>query len=182
MEAQGKAKAALTFALYQGDQLLRRETLAQDMVKIGKDPRGHLRIDDEQAAVVREIKRRSAAGESSYRIAADLDRDGAARLGRLTALLRRRIAELATHYDAVPSLQDRTVGTGVARPEFVRRFAAGGFVGRASGRAFDARKALPYPPYDALTFQVPVLGEGDVNARVWIRLREIQERDRKSVV
>ena len=108
-------------------------------------------------------------------IAADLDRDGAARLGRLTALLRRRIAELATHYDAVPSLQDRTVGTGVARPEFVRRFAAGGFVGRASGRAFDARKALPYPPYDALTFQVPVLGEGDVNARVWIRLREIQE-------
>lgn len=43
----GKAKVALTFALYQGDQLVRRETIAQDIVKVGKDPRSHLRVDDE---------------------------------------------------------------------------------------------------------------------------------------
>lgn len=47
---QGKAKVALTFALYQGDQLVRRETIAQDIVKVGKDPRSHLRIDDELAS------------------------------------------------------------------------------------------------------------------------------------
>lgn len=47
---EGKAKVALTFALYQGDQLVRRETIAQDIVKVGKDPRSHLRVDDELAS------------------------------------------------------------------------------------------------------------------------------------
>ncbi len=47
---QGKAKVALTFALYQGDQLVRRDTIAQDIVKVGKDPRSHLRVDDELAS------------------------------------------------------------------------------------------------------------------------------------
>src|SRR5579859_3067308 len=50
MDSQGKAKVALTFALYQGDQLVRRETVAQDIVKVGKDPRSHLRVDDELAS------------------------------------------------------------------------------------------------------------------------------------
>jgi Ni,Fe-hydrogenase III large subunit len=49
-------------------------------------------------------------------VAADLDGAGAARLSRLTAQLRLSVAELAAHYDGVPSLQDRTVGTGIARP------------------------------------------------------------------
>ncbi len=47
---EGKGKVALTFALYQGDQLLRRDTIAQDIVKVGKDPRSHLRVDDELAS------------------------------------------------------------------------------------------------------------------------------------
>jgi hypothetical protein len=50
MDPQGKAKVALTFALYQGDQLIRRDTIAQDIVKVGKDPRSHLRIDDDLAS------------------------------------------------------------------------------------------------------------------------------------
>lgn len=44
------AKAVLTFALYQGDALQRRETVTQDIVKVGKDPKSHLRVDDEQAS------------------------------------------------------------------------------------------------------------------------------------
>src|SRR3954451_19143897 len=47
---EGKAKVALTFALYQGDQLVRRDTIVQDIVKVGKDPRSHLRVDDELAS------------------------------------------------------------------------------------------------------------------------------------
>ncbi len=50
MDSQGKAKVALTFALYQGQQLIRRDTIAQDIVKVGKDPRSHLRVDDELAS------------------------------------------------------------------------------------------------------------------------------------
>ena len=43
------------------------------------------------------------------------------------------------------------------------------------GRAFDARRAPGYPPYDDLRFEVPVLDEGDVNARIWIRIREVEQ-------
>ncbi len=34
---------------------------------------------------------------------------------------------------------------------------------------------IAYPPYDELDFDVPVLEEGDVNARVWIRIREVEQ-------
>jgi len=44
------AKAVLTFALYQGGQLTRRETVTQDIVKVGKDPKSHLQVDDELAS------------------------------------------------------------------------------------------------------------------------------------
>jgi Ni,Fe-hydrogenase III large subunit len=86
-----------------------------------------------------------------------------------------RFPALIELYDNTASLQDRTVSTGILKPELARQFGAGGFVGRASGRAFDARRSLPYPPYDQLKFDVPVLLEGDVNARVWIRIREAEQ-------
>ena len=50
MNAHDKTKPALTFAVYHNDNLIRRETVAQDIVKIGKDPRSHLRIDCEEAS------------------------------------------------------------------------------------------------------------------------------------
>jgi Ni,Fe-hydrogenase III large subunit len=67
------------------------------------------------------------------------------------------------------------VTTGILKPSLERQFGAGGFVGRASGRAFDARRTPAYAPYDKLRFDVPVLQAGDVNARVWIRIREIEQ-------
>ncbi|MDI1430519.1 AgmX/PglI C-terminal domain-containing protein [Polyangium sorediatum] len=47
---EGKQKVALTFALYQNEALVRRETVTQDIVKVGKDPKSHLRVDDELAS------------------------------------------------------------------------------------------------------------------------------------
>ena len=44
------AKATLTFAVYQGNNLQRRETVSQDIVKVGKDPKSHLQVDDDQAS------------------------------------------------------------------------------------------------------------------------------------
>lgn len=108
-------------------------------------------------------------------VAVDLPGDGRARLLALLEELRPYFARIVDLYDNTASLQDRTVGTGILRPELAERFGAGGFVGRASGRAFDARRSLAYPPYDVLAFDVPVLYEGDVNARVWIRIREVEQ-------
>jgi Ni,Fe-hydrogenase III large subunit len=89
--------------------------------------------------------------------------------------IRRRFPNLVELYDNTASLQDRTVDTGVLKPALARQYAAGGYIGRASGRAFDTRRAIAYPPYDELRFEVPVLNEGDVNARVWIRIREVEQ-------
>jgi Ni,Fe-hydrogenase III large subunit len=89
--------------------------------------------------------------------------------------IRLRFPALVELYDNTASLQDRTVDTGVLKPALANQYAAGGYIGRASGRAFDARRAVAYPPYDRLRFEVPVLSEGDVNARVWIRVREVEQ-------
>ncbi|HXZ01753.1 MAG TPA: hydrogenase expression protein HypE [Stellaceae bacterium] len=107
-------------------------------------------------------------------VARDLDGAGAARLRALAAALWPRFAELMAIYESKPSLVDRTVGTGIVHPELAQRFAAGGFVGRASGRGFDARKHPGYPPYDRLDFAVPVLSDGDVHSRLLIRAREVE--------
>ncbi len=108
-------------------------------------------------------------------IICDVDETGRARLLALVRWLRKRFAELFDLYDNTASLLDRTEGTGFVSPALVRKFGAGGYVGRASGRNFDARKAFAYPPYDALEFAVPVLQAGDVNARLVIRAREVGE-------
>ena len=106
-------------------------------------------------------------------VAVDLPPEGDSGIRMLIDEIRARFPELVELYDRTASLQDRTVGTGILSAELARRFGAGGYVGRASGRTFDARKSIGYAPYDRLRFDVPVLTEGDVNARVWIRIKEI---------
>ena len=108
-------------------------------------------------------------------VAVDLTQPGSAAIGMLVKEARARFPALIALYDNTASLQDRTVGTGILRPALARQFGAGGYVGRASGRAFDARRSPGYSPYDVLTFDVPVREDGDVNARVWIRIREVEE-------
>jgi Ni,Fe-hydrogenase III large subunit len=108
-------------------------------------------------------------------MAADLAPRAAERVRDLVAMLRPVVDEITRVYDETPSLLDRTQTTGVIRPEHARRWAAGGFVGRASGRDHDTRRDLAYPPYDTLRFEVPVLEAGDVDARVRIRTAEIAQ-------
>ncbi len=108
-------------------------------------------------------------------VSSDLDKDGIAAIGGLVDEAKRRFPALVNLYDNTASLQDRTFGTGVLRPELARSFGAGGYIGRASGRSFDARRDFAYAPYDRLKFEVPVRGEGDVNARIWIRIREVEQ-------
>ena len=108
-------------------------------------------------------------------VANDLAKDGPRVLEGLVAEIRSRFPRLTELYDNTASLQDRTVETGVVGTELVHQFGAGGYVGRASGRSFDARKAPGYAPYDQLQFDPPVLRDGDVNARVWVRIREVEQ-------
>lgn len=108
-------------------------------------------------------------------VAVDLMPEGEQALRGLVAEFRRRFPPLIELYDGTASLQDRTVATGVVRPALLKQFGCGGYIGRAGGRAFDARRQPGYPPYDRLTFEIPVLIDSDVNARVWLRIREIEQ-------
>ena len=108
-------------------------------------------------------------------VAADLDRDGQATIEALVAEVRGRFPELIELYDNTTSLQDRTVGTGILRPALAERFGCGGVIGRASGRVVDARRQPGYAPYDQLAFEVPVSDNGDVDARVRVRIREVEQ-------
>jgi Ni,Fe-hydrogenase III large subunit len=138
-----------------------------------------------QCGILREKILRTAAACFGHRlmmdavvpggVARDLAASGTAQIARLLEDIRRLFPQLVELYDNTASLQDRTAATGVLHAELARQFGAGGYVGRASGRAFDARKMLRYPPYDRLVFEVPVLDAGDVNARVWVRIREVEQ-------
>ena len=138
-----------------------------------------------QCGILREMTLRAAHACFGHRlmmdrivpggVATDLPAHGAAQLGALVDEARRRLPELIEVYDNTASLQDRTVTTGILKPELARQFGAGGYVARASGRAVDVRRTPGYPPYDTLQFDVPVFQQGDVNARVWVRIREIEQ-------
>jgi Ni,Fe-hydrogenase III large subunit len=108
-------------------------------------------------------------------VAVDLPADGAGIVRSLIDEIRAQFGALVELYDKTASLQDRTVGTGIVSSDLARRFGAGGYVGRASGRDFDARRSIGYAPYERLRFDVPVRHEGDVNARTWIRIKEIEQ-------
>jgi Ni,Fe-hydrogenase III large subunit len=138
-----------------------------------------------QTAILRERTLRAANACFGHRLmmdvilpgglARDMAPEGVAQLRALLAEVQDKFPRLIELYDNTASLQDRTVTTGIVKAEYAQNFGAGGYVGRASGRGFDARKALAYPPYNDLAFDVPVLDDGDVNARVWIRIREVEQ-------
>lgn len=134
-------------------------------------------------SVLRERVLRTAAACFGHRLmmdcivpggsAADLTAEGAGQIRELAGIAGKAFPALVELYDNTASLQDRTVGTGFLSPTLARHYGCGGYVGRASGRNFDARRDLAYAPYDSLRFDVPVRGDGDVNARVWIRIQEV---------
>ena len=105
-------------------------------------------------------------------VAADMAADGEAILTALVGEIRPAFDHIRTVYDSVNSLQDRRVRTGLLSRNLAEQFACGGYVGRASGRAFDARQWPGYAPYDRSLKPVGRTA-GDVDARVWVRMDEI---------
>jgi len=108
-------------------------------------------------------------------VSVDIDADGR---GLILAELKNLLKEfnrLVAIYDENSSLEDRVRDTGILIPEKARDICAVGIVARASGLNLDCRLQNPFPPYDRIGVNVPVLIYGDVNARVYIRIREVKE-------
>ncbi|RMH20612.1 MAG: Ni,Fe-hydrogenase III large subunit [Gammaproteobacteria bacterium] len=89
--------------------------------------------------------------------------------------IRSTVEELSVIIEDSPSLSDRLVGTGILKITDARELGVTGYVGKASGIDFDLRRQQPYPPYDAIEVPARIDTEGDVAARVRIRLGEIMD-------
>jgi Ni,Fe-hydrogenase III large subunit len=106
-------------------------------------------------------------------VVADIGDQAAVAMQKQIAAMRKELDGLYDILDDLPSLEDRFDTAGRLAPETAKAYGALGYVGRASGVAFDVRHDAPYAPYDRLTVEVPGFDSGDVTARVQIRAREI---------
>ncbi len=71
--------------------------------------------------------------------------------------------------------KQRCVGVGVIPKDLARKLCVVGPVARASGIPIDVRKDYPYAAYKYLSFRVPTYTEGDIDARVKVRIEEVYE-------
>jgi Ni,Fe-hydrogenase III large subunit len=107
-------------------------------------------------------------------VSVDLSPEGKAALRSLLKDTKKLIPRFMALFGDTTSLQDRTVGTGFLRPELAKQYGCGGVIGRASGRAFDARRTPGYAPYSEFSFVLGASSTGDVDARVWVRFDEVK--------
>ncbi|MBF0487475.1 MAG: NADH-quinone oxidoreductase subunit C [Nitrospirae bacterium] len=105
-----------------------------------------------------------------------VDIDLTAKIEMLSELdfLDRDFHRLVRIYEESSSLEDRVRGTGILTSELARELCTVGVVARASGLNVDCRVHNPFPPYDSIGVDSPVLVAGDVHARVWVRVVEIR--------
>ena len=83
------------------------------------------------------------------------------------------VERIVALYGRTRRLRDRIREAGQIQRHQAMTWGAGGPVGRAAGRDFDARRDLAYPPYEAVVFHLPALTEGDADARVRLCLAEV---------
>jgi NADH-quinone oxidoreductase subunit D len=99
-------------------------------------------------------------------------------LGKLDDLIEKfpgRMRDLRALLQNNPIFRDRTIDVGVLTADEAVRWGCTGPVLRASGIAYDVRKAFPYSSYDQYDFDIPVRNEGDAYARFLVRLDEMDQ-------
>jgi NADH-quinone oxidoreductase subunit D len=70
---------------------------------------------------------------------------------------------------------ERTVGIGPICMQDCLRFGITGPILRATGKAYDLRKARPYSGYDQYDFNIPTQTAGDCYSRYMVRVLEVRE-------
>ncbi len=89
--------------------------------------------------------------------------------------LRKDIDSYEELYSTDDIYRGRTVGIGVLTPEIAKDLGVSGPPLRATGVDFDIRKDEPYLVYEDIDFNVCTQKEGDVYARIQVRLDEMRE-------
>ncbi len=86
-----------------------------------------------------------------------------------------RMHDLRRLLEKNPILQDRMIDVGIIECEDAIKWGITGPALRATGIAYDVRRAFPYSGYGDYEFDVPTRTEGDAYARFLVRLDEMDE-------
>jgi NADH-quinone oxidoreductase subunit D len=105
----------------------------------------------------------------------DLMREEALRLEKSLKELKKLVSSLIDIIARDSMTLARVKGIGVLTKQDARDFCVVGPVARASGISIDVRKNHPYAAYKNLSFNIPTFTEGDVWARIYVRLLEVLE-------
>lgn len=87
--------------------------------------------------------------------------------------LEAELPDLKQIFMSTSGLQSQTEGVGVILKEQAQAYNAGGYIGRGAGVACDARVVPGYPPYQSFQESIPIERNGDVAARIKVRLAEM---------
>ena len=105
----------------------------------------------------------------------DFDADFPRRAREVLVRLKARWPEFEDLVEGNVIFRQRTKDVGVVTPEHCRAWGVTGPVARASGIAYDVRRAEPYGAYARFDFEIPTRKEGDVFARYMVRIAEMQQ-------
>jgi NADH-quinone oxidoreductase subunit C/D len=97
----------------------------------------------------------------------------------LTELINERLPRFLDEYDRFLTgneiVRERTIGVGVLPRDMAIALSTCGPLLRASGVAYDVRRADPYSIYPELDFDIPVGRNGDIYDRYLVRFQEMRE-------
>jgi NADH-quinone oxidoreductase subunit D len=93
----------------------------------------------------------------------------------LMEIMPRRIDEYERMLTENELFLDRTKGIGVITAEECIQWGITGPILRASGMAYDIRKAVPYSGYEQYEFDIPTHPDGDIFSRYIVRVNEMRQ-------
>jgi Ni,Fe-hydrogenase III large subunit/Ni,Fe-hydrogenase III component G len=105
----------------------------------------------------------------------DIDNDLKAIINGTLVRIKLDFNDFVSAVTQLPSLLDRVETTGILSHDSARNLNVVGPVGRASGIDRDSRRDHPYAAYPELSFTIPVYREGDVLARLRVKIDEVFE-------
>lgn len=99
-------------------------------------------------------------------------------VGEVLREIAKGVAQLLRHVEEISSVMDRLRGTGVLSREVAEALGLVGPAARASGMDQDVRRDRPYGPYQGVEVRVAQGSAGDVEARLRVKVHEVQEAGR----
>ncbi|MCE5295505.1 MAG: NADH-quinone oxidoreductase subunit C [Euryarchaeota archaeon] len=105
----------------------------------------------------------------------DIDMSGKRSISTELIGLKLDFDDLVGMMTEMPSLLDRVETTGMLSDDAAKNLNVVGPIARASGIDRDTRRDHPYAAYKDLSFSVPLYREGDVYARMMVKIEEVLE-------